>query len=116
MASRKLLPCVTVLLSLVVGMTYCDAAKAAKRGRDQAVSRAELKVEFDQRAGKSTPVRMDVDFDALLPSGKSGLIDPHTIVVKRRLGGKTRTYNVRFSKDLYYKNQGWEVYNKQIES
>ncbi len=106
-ASIKLLPCVAVLLSLAVGMTYCDAAKAAKRDRARGVSRAVLKVEFDQRAGNSTPVRMDVDFDALLPRGKSGLIDPNTIVVKRRLRGKTRTYNVRFSKNLYYKNQGW---------
>ena len=64
--------------------------------------RAELTIEFDAQAGKSTPVRMDVEFDALLPRGVSGLIDPHTIVVKRHVQGNTRTYNIRFAENLYY--------------
>ncbi len=35
------------------------------------------------------------------------MIDPHTIVVTRQLDGKSRSYNVRFAENLYYKNTGW---------
>ncbi|HCK55083.1 MAG TPA: hypothetical protein DIC23_17835, partial [Planctomycetaceae bacterium] len=86
-------------------MGVADESGEEHRGEEQ--PRVELEIKFDQRAGNSTPVRVNLDFDSLLPHGVSGLIDPHTIVVKRRLRGRTRTYNVRFAENLYYKNQGW---------
>jgi len=106
-ASSFRLP-VCVCLLAVVPRFMGFAAESGEEHRAGRKQRVELDIEFDERAEKSTPVRVNVDFDALLPRGVSGLIDPHTIVVKRRLRGKTRTYNARFAENLYYKNQGWD--------
>ena len=65
-----------------------------------------LSVEFGEGAGESTPVRTEVDFDSLL-GPRGGLVDPHTLVVRRRLAGRTRAYPVQFSESLYYGNSGW---------
>ena len=70
--------------------------------------RAELSVEIDPRAGFPTPVRMEIDFAPLLGTrSASRLIDPHTIVVKRRADGGTRDYPVQFAETLYTSNRGW---------
>ncbi len=67
-----------------------------------------MRVEFDSRAGSSTPVQVDVDFDHLLgQSADARLIDPHSIVVKRQSPDGERTYPVQFLETLYYRNQGW---------
>ncbi|HAA50631.1 MAG TPA: hypothetical protein DCE43_13020, partial [Planctomycetaceae bacterium] len=97
--------CVCLFAVVPRFMGVADESGEEHRGEEQ--PRVELEIKFDQRAGNSTPVRVNLDFDSLLPHGVSGLIDPHTIVVKRRLRGSTRTYNVRFAENLYYKNQGW---------
>lgn len=70
--------------------------------------RLELSIEFDAAAGKRTPAKVDLDFDSLLGTqGKEPFVDPHTIVVKRKLRGKTRSYPVQFSDTLNLGNQGW---------
>ena len=70
--------------------------------------RIPMRVEFDSRAGSSTPVQVDVDFDHLLgQSADARLIDPHSIVVKRQSPDGERTYPVQFLETLYYRNQGW---------
>lgn len=68
--------------------------------------RFELTIEFDKRAGESTPVRTVIDFDELL-DGEAGLIDPFTLVVTRQTGEARQSYPVRFGEDLFYKNRGW---------
>ncbi|MCH2398730.1 MAG: hypothetical protein MK364_06460, partial [Pirellulales bacterium] len=100
---------VATLILASLGVCFGDTitVTAAKGTTEATKYRAELTVEFDVQAGKSTPVQMDVEFDAMFPHGVSGLIDPHTIVIKRHVQGKTRTYNVRFAENLYYQNQGW---------
>ena len=98
---------VCVCLLAVVPRFMGFAEESGEEHREGRQPRVELEIKFDQRAGKSTPVRVNLDFDTLLPRGVSGLIDPHTIVVKRRLRCRTRTYNARFAENLYYKNQGW---------
>ena len=52
--------------------------------------RFELTIEFDKRAGKSTPVRTVIDFDELL-GGDAGLIDPYTLAVTRQTGEARRS-------------------------
>ena len=71
-------------------------------------ARADLNVEIDPRAGFPTPVRMQIDFAPMLGE-RSGdrLIDPHTIVVKRRTAAGTRDYPVQFAETLYHSNRGW---------
>jgi len=67
-----------------------------------------LNVDFDRQAGPNTPVRARMDFEKLIASaGKQGLVDPHTIIVKRRVSGKTKRYDVQVDEHLYYRNQGW---------
>lgn len=68
----------------------------------------DVAIEFDRSAGQSTPAQVHLDFDRLLGTAVSkGLIDPHTIIVRRRLDGKERRYSVQFEETLYYRNQGW---------
>ena len=70
--------------------------------------RLNLAITFNKLAGESTPVQIDVDFDKVLgqPENKR-LIDPHSLVVKRRLDGRLHRYPVQFLETLYYRNQGW---------
>ena len=68
--------------------------------------RFEMTVLFDQRAGKSTPVRTVIDFDELLGE-EAELIDPYSLVVTRQTGTARRSYPVRFGEDLLYENRGW---------
>ena len=70
--------------------------------------RVNLDIRFHPKAGVSTPVQVDLDFDALLGQSEGErLIDPHTIVVKRQMGGGEREYPVQFLESLYYENKGW---------
>jgi len=70
--------------------------------------RLNFTVSFDARCGTSTPVKKEIDFDPFLRQSKiQGLIDPHTIVVKRRVSGKIKTYPVQVDERLYYGNRGW---------
>ncbi len=64
-----------------------------------------LTVEFDKKCGTKTPVRMTVDFDKWI-KGK-GLIDPHTLVIKRKVKGKITDYPVQVDEHLYTENKGW---------
>ena len=67
-----------------------------------------LTIVFDKRAGSSTPVQVDVDFDKVLGQRRDArLIDPHSLLVKRRLRGRMRRYPVQFLEKLYYGNRGW---------
>ena len=65
-----------------------------------------LEIAFDSRAGATTPVRVELDFGRM--------IDPHTLVARRRVDGRERTYPVQdctyavqFDERLYYQPQGW---------
>ncbi len=70
--------------------------------------RVKMQIDFDAAAGDSTPVQVDIDFDALLGQSTGGpLIDPNTIVIKRRIGDNVREYPVQFFETLYYRNTGW---------
>ena len=73
---------------------------------DAQENRVELSIEFNKRAGKNTPVRSVVDFDQLLGK-KPRLIDPYSLEIVRQTGSRSRTYPVRFSEDLLYRNRGW---------
>lgn len=67
-----------------------------------------LSVEFDPRAKTSTPVRTELDFAPWLnEKGSTRLVDPHSIVIMRRVSGKTRTYSVQIDERLYSGNRGW---------
>ena len=69
---------------------------------------AHLNVEIDPRVGFPTPVRMEIDFAPILGARSvSRLVDPHTIVVKRRTAAGTRDYPVQFAETLYHSNRGW---------
>jgi hypothetical protein len=96
---------VSVSLALLSGGAICATHEKGAEGAKK--HRVELAVEFDELAGKTTPVMWNVDFDRLIQNGAPGLIDPHTLVVIRQLQGTWRSYPVRFSENLYYKNTGW---------
>jgi hypothetical protein len=55
----------------------------------------------------SFPVRVEIDFAKALNLADGELIDPHTLVVKRKIEGKVRRYPVQFDERLYTGNQGW---------
>ena len=79
-----------------------------KHSSRNAKYRLDLDLSFDPAAGPSTPVRVDLDFGRCLKRiGCRDLIDPHTLVVKRRAGRRNRTYPVQFSDMLYIGNEGW---------
>ena len=79
----------------------------AKRQSNE-VYRLDLEVKVDASSGKSTPLRVDIDFTSQLGDRGSGrFIDPHTLAVKRRHGRSTRSYPVQFSDMLYLANRGW---------
>jgi hypothetical protein len=50
--------------------------------------RLDYPIEFDASAGDSTPANTDLDFDNVLRKESGPLVDPHTIVVKRKLYGR----------------------------
>ncbi|MFA5865716.1 MAG: VCBS repeat-containing protein [Phycisphaerae bacterium] len=55
-----------------------------------------------------TPVRIDLDFDRVLaPREIRGLIDPHTLTVKRRINNRVTSFAVQFDERLYTGNHGW---------
>ena len=58
-----------------------------------------LEIAFDRRAGATTPVKVELDFGRM--------IDPHTLVARRRVGGRERAYQVQFDEGLYYGPRGW---------
>ena len=58
-----------------------------------------LEIAFDRRAGATTPVKVELDFGRM--------IDPHTLVARRRVGGREHTYAVQFDEGLYYGPRGW---------
>ena len=58
-----------------------------------------LQIAFDSRAGATSPVQVEPDFGRL--------IDPHTLVAKRRIDGRERAYPVQFDERLYYQANGW---------
>ena len=66
--------------------------------------RADLAVELDPRARRSTPVRMEIDFSPLLAERP---VDPHTIVVKRATDAGIGSYPVQFAETLFHSNRGW---------
>ena len=80
-------------------------------GKDQMAvhrtHRLDFSLEFDPGAGSRTPVKVELDFDRLIRDRAGSLVDPHTIVVKRRLRGLLRTYPVQFSEMLNTANKGW---------
>jgi hypothetical protein len=68
----------------------------------------DLSVEFDPRGGRFTPVRAELDFGPPLKRhGADGLVDPHTLIIRRRVNGRERRYPVQFDERLYYGNRGW---------
>ncbi len=53
-----------------------------------------------------TPLKIEVDFSRLLPSGV--LVDPHSIYIQRYFDdGSEERIPVYFSESLYYSNQGY---------
>ncbi|MBP86598.1 MAG: hypothetical protein CMJ64_07780 [Planctomycetaceae bacterium] len=90
-------------LQLVLFLTVTSILRGLVAGDEH---RLELTIEFDQRAGKSTPVRTVIDFNELLGE-EAGLIDPYTLVVTRQTGEARRSYPVRFGEDLLCENRGW---------
>jgi len=71
----------------------------------------QLRVTFaSEKSFKSeskTPVRFQADFEKLLRLSKQRLIDPNTLVVKRRVKDAVRTYPVQYDERFYTGNQGW---------
>jgi hypothetical protein len=68
----------------------------------------ELGIDFDRRSKSSTPVRVEIDFDSLLrEAGGAGLVDPHTILLRRQPREGVKIYPVQFDERLYYANRGW---------
>ena len=60
---------VCVCLLAVVPRFMGFAEESGEEHREGRQPRVELEIKFDQRAGKSTPVRVNLDFDTLLPRG-----------------------------------------------
>ncbi|MCP4640400.1 MAG: VCBS repeat-containing protein [bacterium] len=97
-ASYRILASVTVAVAAAIAAPAFAAA-------DYVVP---LTVRFQEGAGESTPVRMQIDFDTLLrPEDQGRLLDPHTLTVARTVSGQITTFGVQFDEHLYRDNKGW---------